>query len=437
MATFQDALISRREWLGLSLSAGATLALTPALLASLEQSGASLIQRAIPSSGEKLPAISFGARPADAAALKDILKAHLDHGGKVVDTLHGGPVGQEAIAKAANELGIQNKFFWVAPLFLTIPTLPGHEGPEPKVKPADLRAQFDARIAALNVPSIDLVQMLANTDIPTHIGVLNELKKEGRVRYIGVTDLAHPPQMKDIPYYEKLESIMRNEPIDFIGIDYSIGDRRAEETILPLAQERKIGVMAYFPFDRNRIFKRASATPLPEWAADFDAKTWAQFFLKYVLAHPAVTVIRTGTTKTAHMLDNLGGGIGRLPDEATRKRMAELVDSLPPTPPPAPPKPQGPQGPQAPAVTLSTAILDRYIGEYKDTAAGTIVTIRREGDKLLLKSGTMPYAPIIPRSETRFTTPWGAPIEFQLDASENATSAIVEQGPFRILLKRR
>lgn len=434
MTTLRGALISRREWLGRSLGAGTALALTPALLASLEQSGASLIQRAIPSSGEKLPVISFGARPADAAALKEILKAHLDHGGKVVDTLHGGPVGQEAIAKAANELGMQNKFFWVAPLFLTIPTLPGHEGPQPKVNPADLRAQFDARIAAINVPSIDLVQMLANTDIPTHIGVLNELKKEGRVRYIGVTDLAHPPQMKDIPYYEKLESIMRNEPIDFIGIDYSIGDRRAEETILPLAQERKIAVMAYFPFDRNRIFKRATATPLPEWAADFDAKTWAQFFLKYVVSHPAITVVRTGTTKSAHMLDNLGGGIGRLPDEATRKRMAELIDSFPPTPPPAPPKPQGPP---APAVTLSTAILDRYVGQYKDVAAGTIVTIRRDADRLLIKAGNAPEGPLTARSETRFTTPWGSPIEFQLDAQQNATSAIVEQGPFRIQLKRQ
>src|SRR5829696_2842108 len=130
---------------------------------------------------------------------------------------------------------------------------------------------------------------------------------------------------------------MRNEAIDFIGIDYSVGDRRVEEKILPLAQERKIGVMAYFPFDRNRIFQRASSTPLPEWAAEFDAKTWAQFFLKYVVSHPAVTVVRTGTTNAAHMLDNIGGGIGRLPDEATRKRMGELVDALPPTPPPKPP----------------------------------------------------------------------------------------------------
>jgi diketogulonate reductase-like aldo/keto reductase len=108
-----------------------------------------------------------------------------------------------------------------------------------------------------------------------------------------------------------------------------VGDRRLEETILPLAQERKIAAMAYFPFDRGRIFQRASSTPLPEWAAEFDAKTWAQFFIKYVLSHPAITVVRTGTTKSEHMLENIGGGIGRLPNEAMRKRMAQLVDSLP------------------------------------------------------------------------------------------------------------
>jgi aryl-alcohol dehydrogenase-like predicted oxidoreductase len=131
------------------------------------------------------------------------------------------------------------------------------------------------------------------------------------------------------PIGPRLESILRKEPIDFVGFDYSVGDRRAEQTLLPLAQERKIGVLAYFPFDRNRIFKRAGNMPLPEWAAEFDAKTWPQFFLKYVISHPAVTVARTGTSQAKHMFDNIGGGIGRLPDEATRKRMAELVDSWP------------------------------------------------------------------------------------------------------------
>ena len=153
------------------------------------------------------------------------------------------------------------------------------------------------------------------------------MKREGRVRYIGVTDLL-PPPFVNAPAGANLESIMRNEPIDFVGFDYSVGDRRAEQTLLPLAQERKIGVLAYFTFDRGRIFRRAGATPLPEWAAEFDAKTWPQFFIKYVASHPAVTVVRTGTSDPKHMLENLGGGMGRLPNEAMRKRMAELIDAF-------------------------------------------------------------------------------------------------------------
>jgi aryl-alcohol dehydrogenase-like predicted oxidoreductase len=428
-------MITRRELLGMSVGAGATLALTPDLLCAFQQTGGKLIQRAIPSTGELLPVIGFGARAKEGAEIKAILETLVDHGAKVVDTLHGGPSGEQAAGKAANELGLQKKVFWTTALSVLIPTLPGHEGPPPKVTPADVRAQIDSKLATFNVSRMDLFQLLAHGDIPTHLAVLQEMKKEGRVRYIGVSDLAPPPHVKDAPFYAQLESLMRNEPIDFIGVDYSVGDRRVEEKILPLAQERKIGVMAYFPFDRRRIFQRASDTPLPEWAAEFDATTWAQFFLKYVVSHPAVTVVRTGTTKAAHMLDNIGGGIGRLPNEAMRKRMAELVDALPPTPPAKPQPPS--QAPKVSAIALSTAVQDRYVGEYVHAAAGTIVSIRRDGDRLLVKSGSMPEGPLVAHSETRFRAPWGATIEFQLDDKENAIRATVEHGPHLIQLERK
>jgi hypothetical protein len=275
-------------------------------------------------------------------------------------------------------------------------------------------------------------------DMATHLSVLREMKQEGRVRYIGVHHLAFPPNAP-MPPFGPLESIMRNEQIDFIGTDYSVGDRRLEQTILPLAQERKIGVMAYFPFDRRRIFERASSTPLPEWAAEFDAKTWAQFFIKYVLSHPAVTVVRTGTTKAAHMLENIGGGIGRLPDEAMRKRMAQLVDTVPPTPVPAPQVIQRqPPAPQAPPVAVPAAVLDRYVGAYKYEAAGQMVTVRREGERLFVKiAGDLPEGPLLARSETRFQGPFGLIYEFQLDGQGKVTGAMVEQGPFRIPLDRK
>src|SRR5262245_58443424 len=230
-------MLSRREWLGLSLRAGATMALTPELLRALQQSkdklaqpaSGKLIQRAIPSSGEKLPVISFGARAADSAAIKEVLETFLDNGGKVVDVLHGGPAGEQGARTAASELGIQDKFFWTTPLSAEIPVLPGYAGPELKVTPALVREAVEEKLAKFKVPKIDLVMVGANADIPTHFAVLKEMKKEGRVRYIGVHTLLPPPNFPNDTFGAKivaqLESVMRNEPIDFIGTDYSVGDR--------------------------------------------------------------------------------------------------------------------------------------------------------------------------------------------------------------------
>jgi hypothetical protein len=228
---------------------------------------------------------------------------------------------------------------------------------------------------------------------------------------------------------------MRNEQIDFIGTDYHAGDRRLEEKILPLAQERKIGVMAYFTFDRGRLFKRAGSTPLPEWAAEFGAKSWAQFFIKYVLSHPAITVVRTGTINPAHLLENINAGIGPLPDEAMRKRMAALVDTFPPTAPPGSPKP-----PAGPTVALSAEVLDRYVGEYT-SASGFTATFRRDGDKLIVKPGNNPEAALINRSETRFQDPRGPVFEFQIDGQGKVIGAVLEQqgpqGTQKIPLERK
>jgi hypothetical protein len=225
---------------------------------------------------------------------------------------------------------------------------------------------------------------------------------------------------------------MRNEPIDFIGVDYDVSNRKVEETILPLAQERKIAVMAFFPFGNaggmsctggTSLFTRTANMPLPEWAAEFDAKTWAQFFAKYVLSHPAVTVARVGTSKVTHMVDNIGGGVGRLPNEATRNRMAALIDALPPAPPPRPPANPA----QAPGIVLSTAILERYVGEWQ-LASGTVITFRRDGTTLLVKPGTNPEVRLNARSETRLQDPRGPVFEFQVDGAGKVTGLVLEQG---------
>jgi aryl-alcohol dehydrogenase-like predicted oxidoreductase len=422
-------MIDRRRFIGIAAGAGAGLALTPQLLRALEQQASGkLIQRAIPSSGEMLPVIglSRGNIPADPAALKEVFKTLVDNGGRFVDAVHGGNSAEQAVGAIATELGIQDKIFWSTKV-----SVPGRPfgSIAPKVTPADARAHIEPTFARFKVPTIDLLQVRAFDDVPGYLAVLREMKKEGRVRYIGVT-AAFSNQ------YAQLEHAMRTEPMDFISIDYAADNRAVEQTILPLARERKIAVIACFPFGgnsgpgntvTNRLFRRAGTTPLPEWAAEFDAKTWAQFFIKYVVSHPAVTVVRAGTEKATHMLDNIGGGTGRLPNEAMRKRMAQFVDSLPEAPSTLPPAP--------PSVAVAPAILDRYVGEYNGPS-GIILIFRRDGEKLMVKPGDNPEIPLAARSETRFAV---GPIvvEFQVDAQGKATGAVMEQGPQRIPLTRK
>jgi diketogulonate reductase-like aldo/keto reductase len=308
-------MINRREFLGTSLGAGAALALTPALLRAFQQPG-TLIERVIPSTGEKLPVIGVQFRnntSQDPAALKEVLKTLVGNGARFLDTMHQSVDGVEDLtASCVTDLGIQNKLFLALRALPPGPPTPGAETPKAKV---------EALLAKFKVPKIDLLQLPVQAD-PAQLPALKELKKQGRIRYIGVNTIVDQG-------HAQLEAIMRNEPIDFIGVHYGIDMRGVEQTILPLALERKIGVIAYFPFSVGTLFQRAGDKPLPEWAAEFDARTWAQFFLKYVVSHPAVTVVRAGTIQAKHMLENIGGGIGRLPDEATRKRMAALIDSWP------------------------------------------------------------------------------------------------------------
>jgi aryl-alcohol dehydrogenase-like predicted oxidoreductase len=403
-------MINRRRFLGTAARAGAALALTPELLRALQQSGGKLIQRAIPSSGEMLPIIGLGRGndTVDETAFKEVLETLVANGGKVLDTVHDTVgSGEQTAARIANELGIQNKIFW---------SLRGTPPGPPQSGAASLKALIEASFARLKVPKIDLIQVHVSAD-PTHLALLKELKKEGRLRYVGV-QAGFDHQLPE------LESMMRTETIDFVGVRFAIDSRKVEETILPLAQERKIGVLAYFPFGGNvgpgnvvssGLFRRVGTTPLPEWAAEFDAKTWGQFFLKYIVSHSAVTAIRAGTTKATHMLDNIGGGIGRLPNEATRKRMAQFVDALP-RDPLAPPTP----------VVVPAAILERYVGEYK-TAAGSILTFRRDGTRLFMKAGNNPEFVLFARAETRFSLGPTA-IEFQLDSAGTVTGLILEQG---------
>ncbi|MGH7502729.1 MAG: aldo/keto reductase [Longimicrobiales bacterium] len=316
-------MVTRREWLGITAGAGAALALDPRLLRALRTQ--QLITRAIPSSGEQLPVVGLGssatfsrvARSEDVSALRDVFHAMVEGGASVFDTAPGYGASEEVAGRIASELGVTDRIFWATKVNVA------RQGP---ADPAAAREQIDRSFERIGKDRIDLIQVHNLGDVPTQLGILKDIKAQGRVRYIGVTTTSEEQ-------YEELAGIMRSEPIDFIGIDYAIDNRQVETTILPLALERKIGVLVYAPFGRTRLFTRAGDRSLPEWASEFDANSWAQFFLKFIAAHPAVTAITPATSQARNMIDNIGGATGRLPDEATRQRMIELVDALPPAPP--------------------------------------------------------------------------------------------------------
>jgi aryl-alcohol dehydrogenase-like predicted oxidoreductase len=313
--------MNRRQWMALALGTGAALGLGPRF--ALGDSPPSLLARPIPSSGEKIPVIGLGssatfrsvADGAEVEALSAVLKTLVGGGGTVFDTAPSYGASEEVAGRLAQQLGLAGRLFWATKVNVAARDSGAAD-------PAAARAQLEESFRRIGNRTVDLVQVHNLGDVPVQLGILKELKADKRVRYIGVTSTN-----KD--QYGELARVMREEPLDFIGVDYAVDNRSVEETILPLARERGIAVMVYAPFGRTRLFKRVGTSPLPAWAADFDAATWAQFFIKYVLGHPAVTVVTPATSKADNMVDNLGGGTGRVPDEATRRRMAELIDALP------------------------------------------------------------------------------------------------------------
>lgn len=312
--------LNRRDWLRLSL--GGSLAL--ALPAALARDG--LATGTIPSSGEKIPVIGLGssatfsqaARNAgdeDARALAEVLEALVQRGGTVFDTAPGYGASEAVAGRIARDRKLADRLFWATKLNVA----PRGGG---RADPAEARAQLQASFERVGRRTLDLIQVHNMGDVATQLPLLRELKDAGRIRYLGVTTTFEPQ-------YPELIETMKREPLDFIGIDYAIDNRDVEETILPLARERGIAVLAYAPFGRTRLFRRVGERPLPEWAADFDVASWAQFFLKFVVSHPAITAATPATSRVANLVDNLAAASGRMPDEAARRRMAAFIDTLP------------------------------------------------------------------------------------------------------------
>ena len=314
-------MLTRREYLRLSALAGVTLAIHPSLLLA-DDSPRELITRLIPGTSERLPVVGLGssasfsrlAGEGGTDRIRAVLQALVDNGGRVFDTAPSYGAAEEVAGKVAREAGLTDRIFWATKLNV-VP----RGGERADLEAA--RAQLEQSFARVGKDPIDLVQVHNMADPPTQLGLLNEYKQAGRIRYVGITTTF-------APQYADLEALMRNEPLDFIGVDYAIDNRTMEERIFPLAAERGIGVLVYAPFGRTRLWEQVEGRQVPEWADEWDIATWGQFFLKFVVSNPVVTAATPATSRPEHMIDNLGAASGRLPDEAGRQRMIEHIASL-------------------------------------------------------------------------------------------------------------
>jgi aryl-alcohol dehydrogenase-like predicted oxidoreductase len=315
-----DRMISRRDYLKNSALAGAALVLPPSLLQAFE---GDIIKRAVPATGEEIPIVGLGssatfrrvAQSDDVSALREVLGTLFDNGGTLFDTAPGYGASEEVAGRLVQEMDATDKVFWATKV-----NVAGRGGGS--ADPERARAQIDRSFEFIGKDPIDLIQVHNLGDVPTQLGILKELKEEGRVRYIGVT-------YTGASRYPDLAKVMREEPVDFIGVDYAVDNTESAEVILPLAQDRGIAVLIYAPFGRTRLWSRVRGRELPDWAAEFGAASWGQFFLKYCASHPAATAITPATSKAKNMLDNMGAAYGELPDEALRRRMEAFVESLP------------------------------------------------------------------------------------------------------------
>jgi aryl-alcohol dehydrogenase-like predicted oxidoreductase len=322
--------ISRRDALRLALGAGAGLALRPGDLWAHEagwddRQAASLVTKPIPSTGERLPVIGIGTarrydvatsgpfstqRSADAelAPLLEVVRNLTRMGGKLIDTAPAYGNAEPVVGTLVAQAGNRNQ------LFLATKVGRGRQG-----VPAG-RAELEQSLKQLKVDRVDLMQVHNLGGVDEMLPVLREWKAAGKTRYIGVTTTAENQ-------YPELERLLRTQRMDFIQVDYAIDNREVEQRILPLAQERGVAVLTALPFGRGRVLEAFGKQPVPGWAQELGIRTWAQFALKYIVSHPAVTAAIPGTAKMAYLTDNLGAARGPMPDAAARRRMAALVDA--------------------------------------------------------------------------------------------------------------
>lgn len=297
------------------LQALAALGLSQFIPATAAARQASQLLRAIPSSGETIPALGLGtARTFDIGnqtrqrtKIKEVLRMFLAKGGRLIDTSPMYGNAETIIGSLYAEL--EKK---VTPFYATKVWTRG--------KAAGIK-QMQTSFERMRTKQIDLMQIHNLVDWRTHLVTLREWKQQGLIRYIGITHYRNDA-------HEELASILRQERLDFLQCNYSIGNTHADKLLLPLAKERGVAVLVNEPFESGNLFRKVKGKTLPSWASDFECHSWAQYFLKYILAHPAVTCAIPATSKPKHLLDNMQAGIGKLPDEAMRNKMRRHLEQL-------------------------------------------------------------------------------------------------------------
>ncbi|MGE0801920.1 MAG: aldo/keto reductase [Lautropia sp.] len=302
--------VSRREFVTVT---AATMAGAGSPVPAL--SADALIRRPIPASGEMLPAVGLGtarryerADHEDALApLRATIEKFAEFGGLLIDTAPSYGNAEAIIGKLIARIESRDRLF--------LSTKVGATGREAGI------AQVEDSFRRLRPHRIDLISVHNLQDVPTQLPMLRDLREAQLIRYVGATT-------SNDRQYRDFEAMMRRERLDFIQVDYALDNRGAAERLLPLAVEREMAVMINLPFGRGRLFEATRGKPLPDWAGEFDCRSWAQFFLKYLIGHPAVTCVIPGMARPEYVADNLAAATGRLPDADLRRRMESFIDAL-------------------------------------------------------------------------------------------------------------
>ena len=304
--------LSRRDALKVGLGVGLALTIDRLDLVAATTQQSALIQKPIPSTGEKIPVIGMGtARYFDAVTpeLREVIKRFPELGGRVIDMSPSYSNAETVVGDIIAELNARPRYF-----LATKVTGPGSD------RDSGAR-QIEESMRRLHTDKIDLMQIHNLIGVDQRLPLLREMKQAGRFRYIGATT-------SFARQYDAFEKLMREQQLDFIQIDYSIDARNIEQRILPLAADRGMAVLVNSPFRRGRTFERVQGKPLPSWTAELEVTTWAQLFLKYLASHPSVTCVIPGTERVQFLVDNMVATHGRLPDAAMRKRIEQYYDGL-------------------------------------------------------------------------------------------------------------